>query len=346
MKQLITALLFLMIFTSLEAQEKAYKVAAIGFYNFENLFDTEDDPLINDEEFTPDGGKGWTDELYNEKLDNMATVVSKLGTELSPDGLAILGVCEIENKKVLEDFVKEEKIKDRDYQIVHYDSNDGRGIDVGLLYQAKYFEVKNSKSLPLNLTKKDGSEKHTRDVLLVSGMFDGEMIHVMVNHWPSRSGGARATAKFRNIGADVCKAAADSILVENPNAKIFIMGDMNDDPTSPSVRKHIPARADKKTTPKKGFYNPMVSLYKKGIGSLAYRDAWNVFDQIIMTKGAVDPKVGGYQYYKVRIFNEPFMVNKSGQYKGYPKRTFAGGKYQGGYSDHFPVFVYLIKEDK
>ncbi len=336
---------FLCLFTFVaQAQDKQYKVGCIGFYNFENLFDTNDDENVEDTEFTPKGGKQWTEELYQEKLNNLGTVVSQLGTELSPDGIALLGVAEIENRGVLEDFVTNEKIKDRNYQIVHYDSKDHRGIDVALLYQPKYFEVTNSKILPLVLKNKDGSERFTRDILLVSGLFDGDPMHVMVNHWPSRRGGEKATAQYRNAGADLCKITADSIMASDPNAKIYIMGDLNDDPTSPSVKNHLAARKSKDSVPTKGFFNPMYKYFKKGIGTLAYRDAWSLFDQIIISKGLVNPQAGGYQYYKTRIFNEKFLVQKSGQFKGYPFRTFVGNEYRGGYSDHFPVYVFVVKE--
>jgi len=344
MNKYFTFALLLCLTFAANAQEKQYKVGCIGFYNFENLFDTKDDENVKDTEFTPDGSKQWTEELYQEKLDNLGTVVSQLGTELSPDGIAILGVSEIENRGVLEDFVKNEKVKDRNYQIVHYDSKDFRGIDVALLYQPKYFEVTNSKILPLVLKNKDGTERFTRDILLVSGLFDGDPMHVMVNHWPSRRGGEKATAKYRNAGADLCKITADSIMATDPNAKIYIMGDLNDDPTSPSVKNHLAARKSKDSVPAKGFFNPMYKYFKKGIGTLAYRDAWSLFDQIIVSKGLVNPKTGGYQYYKTRIFNEKFLVQKSGQFKGYPFRTFVGNDYRGGYSDHFPVYVFVVKE--
>lgn len=326
------------------AQDKQYKVGCIGFYNFENLFDTTDDPDINDEEFLPTGGKQWTKERYNEKLGQLAKVVSSLGTELSPDGAAILGVAEIENKKVLEDFAKTKAVADRNYQVVHYDSPDKRGIDVALLYQPKYFEVTNSKAIPLIMHDKDGERKFTRDILLVSGNFDGEPIHVLVNHWSSRRGGAKATAKYRNKGAAICKAVTDSLVAINPNAKVFVMGDLNDDPTSPSVKKHLEAQRYKKAVKEGGFYNPWENYYRKGIGTLAYRDAWSLFDQIIVSEGAIDKSVGGYQFYKAQIFNEKYLVNKSGQFKGYPFRTFVGNTYQGGYSDHFPVYMFLVKE--
>ncbi len=332
------------LFRTASAQEKQYRVGAIGFYNFENLFDTEDDPAINDEEFTPDGLRKWVPNLYQEKLSNLAQVVSELGTELTPDGVAILGVAEIENRSVLEDFAKQPKVADRNYQVVHFDSPDRRGIDVALLYQPKYFKVTGSRAIPLVIHDDAGERIYTRDILFVSGEFDGEALHVLVNHWPSRSGGEARTQSFRNAGALLCKQVSDSLTKADPAAKILIMGDLNDDPVSPSVRKILAAEGNLKDVRTRGFYNPMFELYKKGIGTLAYQDAWSLFDQIILSKGLLNPRNSGYRFYQVNIHNPSYLYQKSGHFKGYPFRTFGGDVYMGGYSDHFPVYVYLIKE--
>ncbi len=322
--------------------QQQYKIGAIGFYNFENLFDTIDTPNVRDTEFTPTGDKLWDSQRYQEKLNNMAEVVSRLGTELSPDGLAVLGVCEVENRKVLEDFVQEPLIRERGYQVVHHDSPDERGIDVALLYNPKYFQVLGKKAMPVLLYDEEGERDFTRDVLLVSGLFDGEPIHLMINHWPSRSGGEAASQPKRNAAALVCKQAADSLMQAQPGAKVIIMGDLNDDPISPSVKEVLNAERQVKRVKPGSLYNPWYQLYKKGIGTLAYRDAWNLFDQMIISYGLVNPEEG-YRLYKVSIYNEPYLLQKSGPYKGYPFRTFGGDNYLGGYSDHFPVYMYLIK---
>ena len=170
-----------------------YKVAAIGFYNLENLFDTIDSPNTNDIDFTPGGRLLWNTEKYVSKEANMAKVISLLGTELNPDGLALLGVAEVENRKVLEDLVSQEPIKSRNYQIVHYDSPDERGIDCGLLYNPKYFTVLGSRPVTVTLkSPKDTVPDLTRDILYVAGRLDGEPVHVMVCHWPSRSSGIKS----------------------------------------------------------------------------------------------------------------------------------------------------------
>ena len=334
-------LILLFFCTTCFAQQ--YKVGCVGFYNLENLFDTEDDPSIRDEEYTPKGSKAWTAEMYNGKLDRMADVISQLGTELSPDGIALLGVAEIENRKVLEDLTQHEKLAKRKYEIVHYNSPDRRGIDVGLIYQPKYFKVTSSRAVPLMLYRGDSTRIFTRDILYVSGDFDGEPIHVLVNHWPSRRGGEQASRPLREAGAAVCKGIIDSLTQAHPDAKILLMGDLNDDPVNTSLKKVLKTERKKDKVKQGGLFNPMEDLFRKGYGSNAYRDAWSLFDQVVLSEGILSPDKG-YNYYKTQIFNKDFMLQKTGRFKGYPFRTHAGGEYLGGYSDHFPVYVFLVKE--
>lgn len=341
-RHLLIPLLLLALSPSAFAQQE-YKVGAVGFYNFENLFDTLDTEDVRDTEFTPDGSKVWNTERYQEKLTHLAQVVAELGADITPDGLAVLGVSEVENRSVLEDFVKHPLIKDRNYQIVHQESPDERGIDVALLYNPKYFKLKGHKNMHVELYRSNGERDYTRDVLLVSGEFDGELMHFMVNHWPSRSGGEAASQHKRNKAAMVCKAAADSIFAEDPKAKVIIMGDLNDDPISPSVKEVIGAKFNRRRVRKGEFYNPMYELYRKGIGTLAYRDAWSLFDQLLLSDGLLDERQDGYQFFKVRIHNPKYLLQKHGRFKGYPFRTFGGNEYLGGYSDHFPVYVFLVK---
>jgi len=324
--------------------KQKYKIASIGFYNLENLFDTINDPLINDEEFLPTGTKLYTGKVYKDKLNNLSEVISQLSLEETPDGVAILGVAEIENKLVLEDLVKQPKLKNRNYQIVHYDSPDLRGIDVGLLYNPSYFKVIESGSLNVPLTNPDGSFYATRDVLWVYGLFYGEPMHFFVNHWPSRRGGEEASAPGRALAAGVAKAKIDSIRMNSPNAKIILMGDLNDDPLSPSVTQVLQATGDSASIKPNQMYNPWTAYYKKGIGTLAYNDAWNLFDQLIITPSFLQPQQKGFFFQKAVIFNRPYLVQKSGRYKGYPYRTYDFDIYMSGYSDHFPVYIVLLKK--
>ncbi|MCB0400622.1 MAG: endonuclease/exonuclease/phosphatase family protein [Flavobacteriales bacterium] len=326
--------------------EKNYHVAAIGFYNLENLFDTLVDPdpdKILQDDFTPHGPKKWTSKLYKEKLTRMAGVIAELGTEITPDGVAILGVAEVENKGVLEDLAKESALKDRNYQVVHYDSPDKRGIDVGLLYNPKYFKVESSRSVSLRSLD---TTFYTRDQLLVSGTLNDERVHVIVAHWPSRRGGEKRSSPRRELAAQLGKMIIDSIEKAEPGAKILYMGDLNDDPTNKSLKKGLKGVENKEEVQAGNMYNPWESYYKKGIGTLAYRDTWNLFDQILVSPALADNDFSSYKFYKATIHSKSYLTNSSGQYKGYPFRTYAGGSYAGGYSDHFPVYLYLIKEQK
>ena len=324
--------------------KKEYLVTGIGFYNLENLFDTLIDPDLNkilQEDFTPKGKKRWTSERYQEKLVNMSKVIADLGTETTPDGLAILGVSEVENKSVLEDLAKAESIKNRGYKVVHYDSPDKRGIDVGLLYNPTYFKVTSSKSFSLRTVD---TTFYSRDQLLVIGLLNGEKIHVIVTHWPSRRGGEKRSKPRRAAAATLGRIIVDSLQANDPNAKIFYMGDLNDDPTDESVKKHLRSSGKEDNMQKGDLFNPWESYYKKGIGTLAYRDVWNLFDQILVSKPLLGKDYTSFKLYKSKIFSKAYLKNATGRYKGYPHRTYAAGSYTAGYSDHFPVYMFLIKE--
>ena len=324
---------------------KEYNVITIGFYNLENLFDTLDTEGVHDTEFTPAGDKIWNSERYQQKLQNMAKVISEIGTETSPDGPAILGVCEIENKSVLEDLVKQPAIKNRNYQIVHYNSPDRRGIDVAFLYQPKYFKLESSQKIDLIM---EDSTFKTRNQLLMTGELDGERTHFMVAHWPSRRGGQKRSAPKRAAAAKLAYSVVDSIKKAEPNAKVLFMGDLNDDPKSKSMTEHMHSIGKLKKLNSGDLYNPMESLYLKGIGTLAWRDNWNLFDQMVLTQAflAKNNDFSTYSYFKAKVFNKSYLQQKTGNFKGYPFRTYVGPNYQGGYSDHFPVYMFLIKEKK
>ena len=271
----------------------------------------------------------------------MAKVISQIATDVTPDGIAVLGVSEIENRGVLEDLVKEDAIKEHNYKIVHYDSPDRRGVDVGLLYQPKYFQVINTNSHTLYM---EDTNFRTRDQLVVTGILDGEKVHIVVNHWPSRSGGEKKSRPKRNAAGKLSRFIVDSLLTLNKNAKIIVMGDLNDDPVNPSVKEHLRAKGKESQLEEGDLFNPMYKMYQDGIGSLAYRDSWNIFDQVIISQALMGEDKSDYKFYKAKVYNKNFLLQKDGRYAGYPFRTFAGGIYLGGYSDHFPVFIYLIKE--
>ncbi|MBU2650443.1 MAG: endonuclease/exonuclease/phosphatase family protein [Bacteroidetes bacterium] len=323
-------------------KEPTYRVACIGFYNLENLFDTINDPLTNDEEFLPDKANAWTDKRFREKLDNMAHVVSLLGTEITPDGAAIMGFSEIENRYVLEELIKTKHLKHRKYEIVHFDSPDYRGVDVGLIYQPRYFTVLNSKSHELVFT--DAPDFKTRDQLVVTGILDGDTIHIIVNHWPSRRGGTERSEPRRVAAAQLTRAIADSLIDIYKNARIVVMGDLNDNPTDASVKKYLRVDGETDDLQPESLYNPFEPLFRKGIGTTAYRDVWNLFDMIIISESLVNAESNKYKLLKPVIFSKDFLIQQEGRYKGYPLRTFGSGIYLGGYSDHFPVYLFLAKQ--
>lgn len=320
-----------------------YQVVACGFYNVENLFDTLDTPGVSDTEFSPDGTRKWTPDRYREKLANLAKVISELGTELTPDGPVILGLAEVENRGVLEDLVREPAIAARNYQIVHYDSPDFRGIDVAFIYQPHYFTVLGSQAINMALTNADSGRVVTRDMLHVHGLLDSQEVHILINHWPSRRGGEKATRPMRNAAGAMNQFIADSLLLLNPKAGVIVMGDLNDDPVNPSVSRHLKGNSDKEIVRSGEFYNPWTALYKKGIGTLAYRDAWSLFDQILVSESLLAKKDNQFFYYKASIFNPSYLIQPMGHYRGYPFRTFDFDEYINGYSDHFPVTIYLVR---
>jgi predicted extracellular nuclease len=344
MKTIASLLLSVTFCCSLHAQKQNYKVAVIAFYNLENLFDTVDNPIISDDEFTPGGEKNYNSTIYNSKLHHLATVISQLGTDMNPDGPAILGVAEIENDTVLNDLIKEPLISNRQYKFVHYDSRDLRGVDVGLLYNPKYFKVEDSRKLFVRLPAGAKENIFTRDVLWVKGKLDGETVHVFVNHWPSRLGGEERSAPGRAAAAQVCKDFADSIQKTDANARIIIMGDLNDDPVSPSLTEILRAKGKIDQVQPGGFFNPWVEMYKKGFGTLAYNDAWGLFDQIVINYPWLSKTQDGYFYLRQHIFNKQYLIENTGKYRGYPMRTWDGNTYRGGYSDHFPTYIVMVKK--
>ncbi len=319
----------------------AVKAVSVGFYNLENLFDTINQENL-DEEFLPTGPMRWTSMKYKSKLKNMAYAISQIGLDVTPGGVSILGVSEIENQGVLDDLVKEPVIANRMYKVVHYDSPDRRGVDVGLLYNPRDFIVTSSKSYRLNYPS--DTLFRTRDQLLVSGYLLNEKVHVIVGHWPSRIGGEAASAPRRNAAAALSKHIADSLYRQDANAKIIIMGDFNDDPFNESTAKVLNAKRNREEVPKQGLYNPMWRILDGGVGSLAYNNQWNMFDQIIISEPFLHNDNSRLRFWKAEVFNKNFLIQQEGSYKGSPLRTHAGGVWLNGYSDHFPTLIYLVKE--
>lgn len=363
-KNLLALFFVLFAFSTTNAQGKKYNIHTVAFYNFENLFDTINGSN-NDEEWLPNGAQNWTSRKYKQKLHNLARVLSEIGTGENPNNSpTLIGGCEIENRGVLEDLVKEPLLINKDYGVVHFDSPDKRGIDVALLYQKKHFKPTSFKNIPLLIyrnqeakdDKKDKEEAtddknevttdnrvYTRDQLLVTGFLDGEEVNIIVNHWPSRSGGEKKSSPFREAAGRLNRQIMDSIYKINPNAKIITMGDLNDGSYNKSVKEGIGAKRKKEEVKQFGIYNPFEEMFYKGNATLFYRDAGDIFDQIMVSEALIQKDYSSFRYWKAGIYNKPYMITTTGQYKGYPLRH---GANEIGYSDHFPVYIYLIKEMK
>ena len=303
--------------------------------------------ILNDE-FTPNGKKVFDEEKYKRKLHNLASVISKIGKSVTQNAPVIMGLVEVENKQVIEDLINEPELAKYNYGIVHYNSIDKRGIDVALIYQKNRFEVISSKKFIVDLPIVPGQSKDiTRDILSVSGLLDGEPFTFIVNHWPSRRGGEAVSNPKREKAAEVLKSIFEEIQNRNPTEKIIAMGDFNDDAVSPSIKKVLQAEGKENKLSEKSIYSPMEKMYKNGMGTLAYRDGWNLFDMQFMSSNLISKDLSSYKVHKTEIYSPLELVAPSGQYKGYPRRMYGGDTFdEDGYSDHFPVFSILLREVK
>ncbi len=326
---------------AVSAQKPAQKiqVAGIAFYNLENLFDTiPNNKEGRDEEYTPCGKREWDSKKYWNKIHNLAYVISQMTSVSTPDGPAIIGVAEVENKGVLTDLVADRQIAGWNLQFVHHDSPDARGIDVSLLYNPKYFEVENVTNHRLTAI-----DFRTRDQMCVVGRLMGQKIAVIVNHWPSRLGGQEQSSPHREAAAALCKEIADSLWRTDPDMGVIIMGDLNDDPMDRSTARVLGAKRDqKKVKAPHQFFNPWWKILDNGIGTLEYKGQWNLFDQIIISGNLLSQPTGRWSYQRAEVLNRDFL-KESG--RPYPLRTYSYGKYRNGYSDHFPTEIFLIRKE-
>ena len=340
----ILVFLFFAISLTVYAQTKPYKIV---FYNLENFFDTVNDPEVLDDEFTPEGPKKWTQDKYDKKLHNMERVFFDIAA-INKDYPVVIGVSEVENRNVLEDIVAAPKLAPANYRIVHHDSPEARGVDVAFFYRADVFKLEGEKAIRTIIPSLPNFK--TRDILTMWGKIDGEDFLFMVGHWPSRLGGKEASEYKRIAVGEQMRSIADSVKQIRPDVKVVLMGDFNDDPTDPSITQGMGAKLKVKELQKGDYYAPYASMLKAGYGTLAYGDAWNIVDNIVVTENLVNDttdklkiqKAPGSKFYG-NIFKRHYMVQKEGQYKGYPLRTYVGNNFQGGYSDHFPVYIYIGK---
>ena len=323
-------------FPSLSSYKQSKKITTIGFYNVENLFDTVDDPKTFDDDFTSEGKLKWSYKRYKIKIKKLGSVISQLGMNRSKFTPAIVGLVEVENAKVVRDLINSSNLRKQHYGFAHYDSPDERGIDVALLYNKRVFELLTSETFPVFLKDDEGNRDYTRDILKVSGNLHGELVHILVNHWSSRREGAAETEHKRVAAAETARTIITEIKDTHFDAKIIVMGDFNDDPTSKSV----------KTLVSDDFINPMESILKpEKTGSLTYNEKWNLFDQILLSKNFTEKKAGKLYFKHAEVFNKEWLKINRGKLKGSPFRTYIGPWYQGGFSDHFPVYAFLKKED-
>lgn len=335
--------------TAIKAQQDSifqYRVRTVAFYNLENLFDTFNDSLTFDDDRTPSGKDRWTPKKYRHKIENLAKAISLIGMDKRGAPPDIIGLCELENADVIRDLFNCDKLNKVGYGLIHYDSPDERGIDVALAYRKNSFVPFSHKSHRLILENEKGYRDYTRDLLVVGGMFGEDELFLLINHWPSRSGGERRSRPLREEAARLNKRVMDSIRRLSPDTRIILMGDFNDNPTNRSIKHLLRSKGKLPELKENDLFNPMERLYKKGIGSLGYRDQWHLFDQILLTSNLAHPQPDHYFFWKAGIFNPSFLVTREGPYIGYPRRTYASGIYQGGFSDHFPVFIYLVKKVK
>jgi len=330
-----------MAFISIPSCQSPVEKKVVGFYNLENLFDTIDDPDIRDEEFTPQSEKLWDVNRYQRKLQNMASVIAGIGAAEEVGAPAIMGLCEMENIQVLKDLVSTDRLKTFNYKIIHEDSPDRRGIDVALIYRPESFKPEDYRAVPLYIEGEDGSRIFTRDQLVVSGDLNGEKLHFIVNHWPSRYGGRERSIPLRNAAGKLTRSLVDSIRKENYDAKIVVMGDLNDDPVDESVKKYLMAGVTLQGVGSDSLFNATAPLFFNGRGTLCYRDYWNLFDQIVVTPNLMKESSGKFHITKTEIYDKQYLRQQEGDYSGYPFRTFVGDWYHGGYSDHFASYIVL-----
>ncbi|HUH28547.1 endonuclease [Gelidibacter sp.] len=310
------------------------EIFTIAFYNTENLVDYIDNPLTLDDGFLETSSKKWTKVRYEKKIYKIGLAISKIGFDDLQKPPTLIGLSEVENDKVLKDLVNSPHLKNHRYGFLRYDSPDERGIDVALLYDTDNFTLIASENIALNVESELGVRDYTRDILKVSGYLDGEKIHILVNHWPSRHQESDTTGHKRMFAAQRVAGLIDDIIKNEADAKIIIMGDFNDNPKNESIQYL-------KNT--KSLFNPMEKLMSYTRGSATHNFKWILFDQIMMTQNFLEPYNKGLKFLKADIFDDKFLAEYRGKYKGQPFRTYAGKKYKGGFSDHFPVYIQLKK---
>lgn len=333
-----------LLFSNVFAQKKSIDTVAIAFWNLENLFDTEDDPIKDDQEFLPEAKSKWDKDKYEKKLFNLSRVIRSMNNEKGPD---ILGVCEVENKKVLIDLTNK-YLPELNFEIAHLESPDNRGIDVALLYKKVKYKINFVKGDTVKL--EDGYP--TRLILFASlKTKNNDTLNLFVNHWPSRRGGETASEKNRIAAAKVLRNNIDSLFGKNSKSKIIIIGDFNDEPNNISITEYLNAKPylcenTSDSLNENALLNLAYKTFINGEGTYKFRDEWNQLDQMIISKSLVHNSAFYYHCSSFEIYKPYFLQTRSGKFEGAPFPTFGHGRYLGGYSDHFPIiakFIYKVK---
>ncbi|MBN2681902.1 MAG: hypothetical protein JXR58_05305 [Bacteroidales bacterium] len=316
----------------------------IMFYNVENLFDTYDDPQKNDDEFLPEGTRYWSNYRMYDKLRNISKVIVAIGEWETPE---IIGFCEIENRFVLEKLVENSPLVNLNYKIIHFESPDRRGIDVGIIYNSNRFKPLFKQAIEV-VFPYDTARK-TRDILYVKGVLGNEdTVHVFVNHWPSRYGGQMVSEPGRITAAGIVRKKVDSIMQSSPLANIVITGDFNDEPENISMSKILRANTKLENFSDTSLYNIAAHLLEKGRGTHKYQGNWGVLDQFIVPGTMITGKSTlNLKPNNMHVFEADFLLEKDENAAGnQPFRTYVGFKYNGGFSDHLPVYIDLFKSGK
>ncbi len=311
-----------------------HDMQTVAFYNIENLFDLRDSRFTHDNDFLPESTKRWTPKRYKNKLRKLGFAISNIGREETGKHPAIVGLAEVENAKVLEDLLDSKHLDDCDYDYVHFDSLDERGIDVAMLYDPNMFEVLHTETFSIPLTDNDGSPDYTRDILLVGGNLDSETVYFIVNHWSSRREGQKETEFKRLAASEKVSEIISSLTQEDENVKIMVMGDFNDTPQNESLKRLVEDHS---------LFNPFETLRSFTRGTVKHRRQWFIFDQVLISTNFFKSSKKQFEFFKADLFDADFLKQFNGPFKGSPFRTYVGKKYKGGYSDHFPVYTILKK---
>lgn len=333
------AVILLAIITTIQAysQKKEHSFVVVS-YNVENLFDTANDPLVDDDAFTPSGEFNWTIDRYNKKLTDLARVILSIPEKELP---AIIGLAEIENRDVLEDLVKIRGLRRGEYEIVHDDGEDPRGIDCALLYRPELFKYKSHQYIPIE-DPVDPDYKY-RGILHVKGSGpDGSNLHIFMNHWKSRSGGQQETERKRMFSAMTLRKQLDLLLSRESRFKVIVMGDFNDEPTNRSITNGLSAANKRKNIQMGDHYNLFYDLHnQEGEGTYNYQGSWNMLDQIIVSYNLLNQGRGlSTGFDGGRILKEEWMLYDSEKYgEKLPSSTYGGPEYFGGPADHLPIYV-------